>query len=96
MGIIEEGNNLSIRFTHRILRGDTLSSEHRVMKKNFETELWIDKHKLPLNHFVQETLANVMLGFLKTLKETDESPTEIEVKIRKLVKQIDVDAHTYP
>ena len=73
-----------------------MSSEHRAMKKNFETEVWIDNHKLPLNHFVQETLANVLLGFFKTLKETDRSPTEIEVKIRKLVKQIDVDAHTYP
>ncbi len=73
-----------------------MSSKHRVLKKNFETEMWINNHKLPLNHFVQETLANMMVGFLKTLKETDESPRHIEIKIKKLQKQIDVDAHTYP
>jgi len=73
-----------------------LSSKHRVLKKNFETEMWINDRKLPLNHFVQETLANMMVGFLKTLKETDESPRNIEVKIKKLTKPIKVDAHTYP
>jgi hypothetical protein len=73
-----------------------LSSKHRVLKKNFETEMWVNNHKLPLNNFVQETLANMMMGFLKTLKETDESPRNIEIKIKKLTKPIDVDAHTYP
>lgn len=66
------------------------------MKKNFETEMWLNDRKLPLNHFVQETLANMMVGFLKTLKETDEPPRSIEIKIKKLPKQMDVDAHTYP
>lgn len=74
----------------------TLTSAHRVLKKNFETELKVNSRKLPLNHFVQETLANMMVGFLKTLKETDESPTTIEIKIRKLEKAKSVDAHTYP
>jgi hypothetical protein len=38
----------------------------------------------------------MLVGFLKTLKEAGESPTSIEIKIKKLPKQIDVDAHTYP
>jgi hypothetical protein len=58
--------------------------------------MWVNEHKLPLNHFVQETLANMMVGFLKTLKETDESPRNIELRIRKLTKPMEVDAHTYP
>jgi len=49
-----------------------------------------------LNHFVQETVANVMVGFSKTLKGSETSPQSIEVKIKKLRKQIEVDAHTYP
>jgi len=73
-----------------------MSAKHRVLKKSYETEVWLNKKKLPLNHFVQETLANMMTGFLKTLKETDESPTSIEIKIKKLPKPIEVDAHTYP
>jgi len=66
------------------------------MKKNFETEMWVNNRKLPLNHFVQETLANMTIGLLKTLKELEESPRSIEIKIKKLTKPIGVDAHTYP
>jgi hypothetical protein len=73
-----------------------LSQSHRILKKNFETEMWVDGHKLPLNHFVQETIANVMVGFSKTLKGLEASPEKIEVKIKKLPKQAEVDAHTYP
>jgi hypothetical protein len=73
-----------------------LSESHRVIKKSFETEMWIDGRKLPLNHFVQETIANVMVGFSKTLKGLETSPEKIEVKIKKLPKQLEVDAHTYP
>jgi len=73
-----------------------LESKHRVLKKNFETEMWVDNSKLPLNHFVQETLANIMIGFTKGLKELKESPRSIEIKIKKLSKPVDVDAHTYP
>lgn len=73
-----------------------LSSKHRTMKKSFETEMWVNGNKLPLNHFVQETLANMMSGFLKTLKELEEPPRNIELKIKKLPKPIEVDAHTYP
>jgi hypothetical protein len=51
---------------------------------------------VPLNHFVQETFANTIVSFLQTLKETPVSPTNIEIKIKKLDKPIDVDAHTYP
>jgi hypothetical protein len=73
-----------------------LSESHRVIKKSFETEMWVDGRRLPLNHFVQETIANILVGFSKTLKGLDTSPGRIEVKIKKLPKQMDVDAHTYP
>jgi hypothetical protein len=73
-----------------------LFSIHRVLKKNCETDMWIDNHKLSSNHFVQETLANLMMGFLKTFKESDEFSSDIEIKIKKLSKPTDVDAHTYP
>jgi hypothetical protein len=73
-----------------------LGESHKMVKKSFETEMWVDGHKLPLNHFVQETIANVMVGFSKTLKGLDAVPEKIEVKIRKLSKPEDADAHTYP
>ena len=73
-----------------------MSSKHRVLKKNFETEIWVNNRQVPLNHFVQETLANMVIGFLKTLKEQEESPKNIEIKIKKLAKSMEVDAHTYP
>ncbi len=69
---------------------------HRTVKKNFETELWVDGKQLPLNHMMQETLGNIMTGFTKTLKGGEENPERIEVKIRKLPKAEAVDAHTYP
>lgn len=73
-----------------------LSAKHRAFKKNFETEMWVNNRKLPLNHFLQETLANVMTGFLRTFKDMDEPPKNIEIKIKKLPKPMSVDAHTYP
>jgi hypothetical protein len=73
-----------------------LGESHNMVKKNFETEMWINGEKLPLNHFVQETVANVLLGFSKTLKGLDTVPENVEVKIRKLSKPVKVDAHTYP
>jgi IS4 transposase len=77
--------------------GDVLSSKHRMFKKNFETEIRVNSIRLPLNHFMQETLANMMVGFLKTLKQVEgETPTSLEIRIKKLPKQVEVDAHTYP
>jgi hypothetical protein len=73
-----------------------MNSKHRVLKKTFETELWVNNRRLPLNHFVQETLANMMVGFLKTLKELEEPPKNIKIEIKQLSKPVDVDAHTYP
>jgi hypothetical protein len=67
-----------------------------MVKKNFETETWVNGEKLPLNHFVQETVANVLLGFSKTLKGLDTLPENMEVKIKKLPKPVKVDARTYP
>jgi hypothetical protein len=69
---------------------------HKTVKKNFETELWVDGNQLPLNHMMQETIGNIMTGFSKTLKGADETPQKIEVIIKKLPKTIEVDAHTYP
>ena len=69
---------------------------HKTVKKNFEAELWVDGNQLPLNHMMQETIANILAGFTKTLKGADETPNEIEVKIKKLPKPMQVDAHTYP
>jgi hypothetical protein len=46
---------------------------------------------------MQETLANMMIGFVKTLKQVEgETPTSLEIGIKKLPKQVEVDAHTYP
>jgi len=69
---------------------------HRVIKKNFEVEMWVDDKQLPLNHMMQETIGNIMTGFSKTLKGAEELPEKIEVKIKRLHQTVDVDAHTYP
>ena len=69
---------------------------HRVIEKNFETQLWLDGKQLPLNHMMQETLGNILLGFSRTLKGAEESPEKIEVKVEKLHQAVNVDAHTYP
>ncbi len=69
---------------------------HREVKRNYDTEIWIDGKQLALNNMMQETLANVLAGFSKTLKGTDVNPESIEVKVKKLSKPVNVDAHTYP
>lgn len=71
-------------------------SKHREFEKKFETEIQVNGEKLPLNHFIQETLANIVVGFLKALKEVDEPENIIEIKIKKLEKTSIVDSHTYP
>ena len=71
-------------------------TSHRIIKKNFETEMWVDEKQLPLNHMMQETIGNIMTGFTRTLKGADEAPEKIEIKIRKLHQPTEVDAHTYP
>ncbi len=73
-----------------------MGESHRPVQKNFETELWVDGKQLPLNHMMQETLANVLSGFSRTLKGIDVNPESIEVKVKKLHKPVNVDAHTYP
>lgn len=73
-----------------------MSEGHRIIKKNFETEMWVDGKQLPLNHMMQETIANIMIGFSKTLKGTEAQQEKIEVKIKKLRQPVDADAHTYP
>jgi hypothetical protein len=74
-----------------------LGEGHRIIKKDFETEMWVDGAKLPLNYMMQETIANVITGFFKTLKGAESAvPQKIEVKIKRLAEPADVDAHTYP
>jgi hypothetical protein len=74
-----------------------LEESRRIMKKTFETEMYIDGIKLPLNNFVQEIVGNIMMGFSKTLKGLNATaPDLIEVKIKLLTKPVDVDAHIYP
>ncbi len=76
--------------------GDLMGNHGVTMRQRFETEMWVNGKKLPLNYFVQETLANMMVGFTKTLKEIDDPPTSIRIDIKKLPAEIDVDAHAYP
>lgn len=73
-----------------------MDEHHREFDKNFQTEIKINGKKLPLNHFIQETVANVIVGLLKTLKEVDEAEESIEIKIKKMKETKTVDAHTYP
>ena len=81
---------------HVFNRGEAVMGDsHRSVKKNFRTELWVDGKQLPLNHMMQETLANILAGFIKTLKGIDAIPELIEIKVNKLNQIVDVDAHTY-
>ncbi len=73
-----------------------LGEKHRIMKKTFETRMFVDGKELPLNNFVQETIGNIMAGFSKSLKGSDADSELIEVKIKRLDKPLDVDAHIYP
>jgi hypothetical protein len=73
-----------------------LSAQHREFNKNFQTEIKVNGKKLPLNHFIQETVANMIVGLLKTLKEVNEMEQSIEIKIKKMKETKTVDAHTYP
>jgi hypothetical protein len=73
-----------------------LSVNHREFDKEFQTEIKINGKQLSLNYFIQETLANTIIGFLKTLKEVHENEKIIEIKIEKMKEIKKVDAHTYP
>ena len=69
--------------------------KHREFRKNFETEVRVNDTSVPLNNFIQETIANMVVGLLKTLKAVDEHENIIEIKITR-VDPRGVDAHTYP
>jgi hypothetical protein len=73
-----------------------MASKHREFKKHFQTELHVNDEKLPLNHFMQETLANMIVGLLQTLKDVDEPENTVEINVMRLAKTRVVDAHTYP
>ena len=61
-----------------------MSAPHREFEKNFKTEIKVNGKTLQLNHFIQETVANMIVGLLKTLKEVDETEQLIEIKIKKM------------
>lgn len=73
-----------------------MASKHREFRKKFETEIHVNGKKLPLNHFIQETVANMVVGLLQTLKEVDEPESSIDIRIKQLATPRVVDAHTYP
>lgn len=73
-----------------------MDPEHRTINRHFETEIRINGTGLALNNFIQETLANTIVGFSHTLKHLDEPVKTIEITIRRLEKNVEVDAHTYP
>jgi hypothetical protein len=73
-----------------------MEEKHRIMKKSFDTKMYVDGKELPLNNFVQETIGNIMAGFSKSLKGIDAESELIEVRITRLPKPTDVDAHIYP
>ena len=85
------------QFRKLALSGEkVLGEKHRIMKKSFNTEMYVDGKKLPLNNFVQETIGNIMAGFCKSLKGLDMAPELIEVRIKRVEKPTDVDAHLCP
>ena len=73
-----------------------MASKHREFKKHFQTELHVNDEKLRLNHFMQETLANVIVGLLQTLKDVNEPEKTVKISIKRLAQARAVDAHTYP
>jgi hypothetical protein len=73
-----------------------MDPEHRTINRHFETEIRINGNGLSLNNFIQETLANTIVGFSQTLKHLDEPVNSIEITIRRLEKNVEVDAHKYP
>lgn len=73
-----------------------MSTNHKEFDKNFQTEIKVNGKKLPLNHFIQEIVANTIVGLLKTLKEVEVPEESIEIKIKKMKETKTVDAHTYP
>ncbi len=73
-----------------------MTSNHRAFKKNYLTEIWVDGSKLPLNNFMQETVANMMIGLMKGFKQMEQPPKTVEMKIKQIAKPKNVDAHSYP
>lgn len=57
-------------------------SENKVEKNNFEVEVWADGKSLPLNHMMQELIANVSLALSKSLKGLEKTPETFEIKIK--------------
>jgi hypothetical protein len=45
---------------------------------------------------MQETIGNILAGFLKTLKDADLNPELIEIRIKRLHQPVKVDAPHIP
>jgi molybdopterin-guanine dinucleotide biosynthesis adapter protein len=61
-----------------ILAGE--GSATKCVKYNSEIVLRVDGSVIPLNKFTGSALANVVLGFMKTLKGSEESPRHVELE----------------
>ncbi|MFN3921060.1 MAG: molybdopterin-guanine dinucleotide biosynthesis protein B [Caldimicrobium sp.] len=57
--------------------------EKKLYEKSEACSLWVNSQKIFLKHFIQEILKNVILGFLKGLKNIPEKISQIEIKIKK-------------
>ncbi len=79
-----------------VTSGAFFVSEHRVIKKTFEVQLWVDGEQVPLNHLTQEMLGNVLADFVKTMKGADEAAELVDVKAKRLHQPVEVDACTCP
>jgi hypothetical protein len=84
-----------INFFSLVGTGDFLVQTSELIKKNFETQMWIDGKQMLLNHQMQETLGNVLFGFSKSLKGQQNATEIIEVKTKHLHQTINVDAQAY-
>ena len=78
-----------------LLWGLVLSKHHGKFEKSFQTDILVNGKRLSLNHFIQETVANLVVGLLKSLKEVDKTENLIEIRIEKMDKTKSVDAHKY-
>jgi len=72
-----------------------LDKKHRTIKKRYVTSLSVNGIELPLNNYLQETLANVIIAFTETLKHIDKAPNSIQITVEALDAVHEVDAHRY-
>lgn len=57
--------------------------ENKLQNKSESCSLWVNSKKIFLKSFIQKILINIILGFLKGLKDIPEKISQIEIKIRR-------------